>query len=101
MDWAEAKAIRAAAIKSMQEQLDQAEPLDLPFWLIALMLVPLMLGAIALGFLRMLKAAVLSMAEHLLMFVVSPFVSLYLWCDLVIVSWWYFGCLCRKFAGEK
>lgn len=101
MDWAEAKAIRAAAIKSMQDQIEQAEPIGLPFWLVSLMLVPLFLGSVAMGFLQMLKGALLSMAEHLLWFIVSPFVSLYLWCDLLVVSWWYFGCLCRKFAGEK
>ena len=55
----------------------------------------------AMGFLQMLKGALLSMVEHLLWFVVSPFLSLYLWCDLLVVSWWYFGCLCRKFTGEK
>lgn len=101
MDWAEAKAIRAAAVKSMQDQLEQAEPIGLPLWLISLMMMPLFFGAIFAGLFRMIKGAILSMVENLFWFVASPFVSIYLWFDLVVVSWWYFGCLCRKFAGEK
>lgn len=101
MDWVKAKLVRAAAIKSMQDQLEQAEPIGLPLWLVSLMMTPVFLGTIAIALFRMIFGMIVSMLEHAFWFIASPFVSIYLWCDLVIVSWWYFGCLCRKFTGEK
>lgn len=101
MDWADVKVLRAEAIQSMKDHLDEAEPLDMPLVAIVLLMTPVFLLLIVYGLLRILFGTVAGILGNALKMIAAPFLGAYLWFDMTLIAFWFFCRLCKKFAGEK
>lgn len=100
MDWDELKVKRGEAVASMNASLEKVKASNTPYGLVVVMMVPVFIALIV-GQMFSLVWSLLRVWLTLLgRIVIAPFLLLWLFADLCVMTWWFMALVCEK-MGRK
>jgi len=92
---------RAKAVENMSKALDGVKYVGLPYWLCSMLITPVLVGLVlwlAFGLtLEMLKTWI----KCVVRFVTAPFAVIWMFIDLVGVSFWFLEQVVQKMSGGR
>jgi hypothetical protein len=95
----EMREIRQAAVQSMQEALDNVEPLDAPAWLVVFGMAPVFLWMVLKITVMFALGLFKKWAEGLWCMVKLPFIMLAMLADTIVLLVWFFKRIMQR-MGE-
>lgn len=91
---------RKAAIECLQNSLKDVRAVDKADWVLGLAATLVFFKALFLNTVAAVRTLIVGWITALLTIIALPFLAIYMWFDLLLITIWYISQLLRRMKGE-